>query len=94
MSEELKPCPFCGSEAMIQHTRKWYFAVCCNPDCETTGLCDLGVSGATEVWNIRPIEDALKDQIAGLEARIAALESLDKWKPDVIGVDSTAEEEA
>ena len=61
MSEELRPCPFCGKEPAIDNN----FAICVNDDCELSdywsGLEDCS-------WNTRPIEDALNARIAELEA--------------------------
>ena len=78
MSEELKPCPFCGE----QH--KWI-------DCESTeGHCKVlechhlyivneaydedQLSRRTALWNTRPIEDALR-------ARVEELEAKTRWIP-------------
>ena len=64
MSEELKPCPFCGRE---QHL--------CPEEIPYTG--QLHECGSCNVisydWNIRPIEDALN-------ARIAELEEKQRWQ--------------
>ncbi len=64
MSEELKPCPFCGRE---QHL--------CPQEIPYTG--QLHECGSCNVisydWNIRPIEDALRARIAELEAEIERL---------------------
>ena len=57
MSEELKPCPFCGGEAEIAwrviSSVMWYFGICQNVDCQCEGPIDLGESGAIEKWNTR-----------------------------------------
>lgn len=67
---ELKNCPFCGGLASLLHDEKWHWVQCSNPECYTMPWKDLGVSGAIEVWNTRPIEDALKARIAELEAQV------------------------
>ena len=60
MSEELKPCPFCGGDVnlaingIIKHTCHGYGDAWCN----------------TDKWNTRPIEDELR---AELEKRTAGL---------------------
>ena len=58
MSEELKPCPFCGSAhvAIVAEDRgnlvaRWWYGYC--HDCHACGPEDLGRSGATESWNTR-----------------------------------------
>lgn len=66
MSEELKPCPFCGSFAQLVSEGKWHWVQCSNPNCYTIPWLDLGISGAIEVWNTRPIEDSLQEQVAEL----------------------------
>jgi len=66
MSDELKPCPFCGAPAKIygpnRNNGALYVAWCTN-----TSSCDAGATGygdtpeeATEQWNTRPVEDALR----------------------------------
>ena len=67
MSEELRPCPFCGKEPAIDNN----FAICVNDDCE---LSDYWSGLEVGSWNTRPIEDALK-------ARIAELEAERRWIP-------------
>jgi Lar family restriction alleviation protein len=54
---KLKPCPFCGGEAIIEQDEYWYleWAVsCCNEDC----VCYIGRSYRTKeetiaAWNRR-----------------------------------------
>ena len=53
---ELKPCPFCGGEAELCYSEVDTFCRKCN------------VMQETELWNTRPIEDALNKRIAELEA--------------------------
>ena len=64
MSDELKPCPFCGRE---QHL--------CPEEIPYTG--QLHECGSCNVisydWNTRPIEDALNARIAEVEANIEIL---------------------
>jgi len=61
MSEELRPCPFCGGEAELCYSEVDTFCRKCN------------VMQETELWNTRPIEDALNARIAELEALIDQL---------------------
>ena len=60
MSEELRPCPFCGKEPALHAN----YASCVNDDCEQSDWAGLEV----DTWNTRPIEDALTARIAELEA--------------------------
>ena len=73
MSEELRPCPFCGT---LPQANAWIFRgisetryFCPNQE------CPLSVRTVTlEQWNTRPIEDVLT-------ARIAELEAERRWIP-------------
>lgn len=65
MSEELKPCPFCGETPIYAVT----------PDGENDSIdCRCGESecflddGRFDQWNCRPIEDAQAVRIEALEA--------------------------
>ena len=70
MSEELRPCPFCGSEAfyikIMGNYEKPHEIYCSKCD----GAITEGRSEKQVVtnWNTRPIEDALQSRIAELEA--------------------------
>ena len=73
---ELKPCPFCGGEAELCYSEVDTFCRKCN------------VMQETELWNTRPIEDALRLRIAELEAEIERFtvhsdieRQDDKWIP-------------
>ena len=70
MSEELKACPFCGSisvrEGCDTPDAKWHYVEC--DDCHATSKADLGVSGAIENWQSRPIEDSLRKEIESLQS--------------------------
>ena len=68
MREELKPCPFCGGEARLiemQGISEIYCAKCCI----STGQCRENT--AINRWNTRPVEDALKAEIDGLNIELA-----------------------
>lgn len=64
MTDELKPCPFCGGViewADIVDPEgygKWHYVHC--PKCGVDGPPDLGESGAIEQWNTRPGEARLQ----------------------------------
>lgn len=63
MSEELKPCPFCGGNVnlaingIIKHTCHGYGDAWCN----------------TDKWNTRPIEDGLRAELARCDEIIKRL---------------------
>jgi len=71
MSEELRPCPFCGESVELDYSelpnRKHWFITC-----ECCGMMyQSSISQRKYVkvdWNNRPIEDALNARIAELEA--------------------------
>ena len=97
MSDELKPCPFCGQGADLvfnghagrSPTGKEWWIECHNDEC----LYDNGVhsfesaSAAIRAWSTRPIEDALRARVAELEERwasdmtITLLEDTDPEEP-------------
>lgn len=76
MSEELRPCPFCGGEAfyikIMGNYEKPHEIYCSKCD----GAITEGRSEKQVVtnWNTRPIEDEL-------QARIAELEAERRWIP-------------
>jgi hypothetical protein len=73
---KLKPCPICGGEAQLEDYRdgggNGYAVHCQTFTCQTCGPVDLGISGAIEQWNSRPLEDALKDELVTEQARLDA----------------------
>jgi len=77
MSEELKACPFCGSlsvrEGCDTPDAKWHYVEC--DDCHATSKADLGVSGAIENWNTRPLEDALRTELDACKSVLADAET-------------------
>ena len=68
MTEELKPCPFCGGTNVTMariptwDTRSWRYVSCRNSDCQAEGPADLRESGAIEKWNTRAV-DALESPL-------------------------------
>ena len=85
MTDELKPCPFCGSKkATIEPVfgasfGTPRFCVICS-GCGADSQVDLGQSGAEESWNTRTIEDALRAE------RDAAVERLQEYRDDTAKV--------
>ena len=72
MSEELRPCPFCGKEPHID--ANYHLFSCQNKDCIADATNYEATMGFFEHWNTRPIEDALT-------ARITELEAERRWIP-------------
>lgn len=79
MSEELKPCPFCGCTKINEYAESvdvgdeyaniFNYIVEC-PDCQ----CSRGDSRTSDVikrWNTRPAEDALKAEVERLKNKLA-----------------------
>ena len=65
MSEELRPCPFCGEMPVTENN----LVACANKSCPTYDNYWTDPQILTiEQWNTRPIEDALNARIAELEA--------------------------
>lgn len=87
MSDELKPCPFCGGEAKceIQDGEMFYFVECV--DCGNATCGWVYESRAIEKWNARPalkptIADCLKTNEAMLtktKAKMVSIESLKEF---------------
>ena len=70
---ELKPCPFCGGEAELCYSEVDTFCRKCN------------VMQETELWNTRPIEDALNARITELEQELNTTDGLLKEATETIG---------
>ena len=69
MTENLKSCPFCGSEAEF-NSDEFGEGVCCNSCGATMRNGVYGEEGrklASADWNSRPIEDELRGKIGKLE---------------------------
>jgi Lar family restriction alleviation protein len=49
--EELKPCPFCGGEAMERKSNKLYYVFCKN--CSVKTVDSITKDAAIEAWNRR-----------------------------------------
>ena len=91
MSEELKPCPFCGksdksaiyTESMVHHGELLWirYGVKCK-------RCHFGTSTyakkatAIRKWNTRPAEDALTAEVERLKAEIERIKMLIIFRRD------------
>jgi hypothetical protein len=54
MSDEIKPCPFCGGEAKLIGEPKCYWINCQNSDCLTSsGINQKTEEEAIQYWNRR-----------------------------------------
>ena len=70
MSDELKPCPFCGSIPEVHYDNDGTRIIrCANTEC--AGLYWEDFDDIT--WNTRPIEDALRAKNAQLRAALEAV---------------------
>ena len=81
MSDELRPCPFCGQSPSVETLslpggRKINTVECANPDCDTV---------LASIWNARPIEDALAGQLAELRERHEKLRKAGQGFLDICG---------
>ena len=68
MTDELKPCPFCGHEPKYIGANAQFAVACVNDAC----LC-LANSDYVGAWNTRPVEDALRARVTDLEAQWASV---------------------
>ena len=76
MTENLKRCPFCGSEAEF-NSDEFGEGVCCKSCGATLHNGVYGEEGrklASADWNVRPIEDELHEEIENSEAENARLQ--------------------
>ena len=76
MTENLKRCPFCGSEAEF-NSDEFGEGVCCKSCGATLSNGVYGEEGrklASSDWNARPIEDKLHEKIKKLESENARLQ--------------------
>lgn len=63
---ELKPCPFCGHneylETQYENGDHWVYCDYCG----ATGSVHVGDNSEFDLWNTRPIEDALRAEVERL----------------------------
>ena len=82
--QELKPCPFCGN-VMINRLDEIGLVAWCQ-ECHAEGPM---MDNWDACWNSRPIEDALRAELAAKDAEIARLnKALDQANVWVRSVDS------
>ena len=78
MTENLKRCPFCGSEAEF-NSDEFGEGVCCKSCGSTMSNGVYGEEGrklASADWNARPIENELNAEIARLRGNIEAIKKI------------------
>lgn len=95
MTENLKRCPFCGSEAEF-NSDEFGEGVCCKSCCATMHNGVYGEEGrklASADWNARPIENELNEKIEKLERENKRLrEALEKARYYLSKVDCYRED--
>lgn len=91
MSDELNPCPFCGSEEYVTITNHPVYAglppsvsITCD-ECTAGGPDVTGKDEALAIaaWNTRPLEDALAADLATAQAEV---ERLKRWQKNEIEI--------
>lgn len=76
MSENLKPCPFCGHDASVFGVVGVERVICSN--CGASSGPRLSLQNAIDDWNRRAIDvDALRDVVAEIED--ADVDGLGDW---------------
>lgn len=78
---ELKPCPFCGNETIYD------VAIETNRAAVRCTKCGHGINGAPpeavyKLWNTRPIEDALRAELAQARDALKQIRELAKYDLD------------
>ena len=100
MTENLKSCPFCGSEAEF-NSDEFGEGVCCKSCGATMNNGVYGEEGrklASADWNSRPIENELNEKIEKLErenkrlreALESILDAAQKDEPCIIAIKTVA----
>ena len=85
MTEELKPCPFCGGEAKCIEFYGLYHVICCN--CHIAGKDCSTRESAVSAWNNRPIEELKYDENKRLrEALGVILDEAQKDEPCILAI--------
>ncbi len=77
MPNELKPCPFCGSNNLQSREGLEWSDVRCKTCLQSVSSFPCA---AENVWNTRPIEDALQARIEELEKQLANLRANSRTK--------------
>lgn len=71
MSEELKPCPFCGSNPIfldVGENKPLYEITCL--ECDGAQLLGSNKDELVKEWNTRPIEEELRRQLSKISQPI------------------------
>lgn len=70
MSEEIKPCPFCGSQTKeIVHYEAPVKRI--NYQCSNWTLCPLSkIEFVESYWNCRPVEDGIRTQLVACQQEL------------------------
>ena len=90
MNDNLKPCPLCGADAETHYEKlcgTTIYMVKCSVDkcqCQEMGWHETETD-ATNVWNTRPIDDALQARIAELEKQAVVWHKYPDEKPTESG---------
>jgi hypothetical protein len=63
-NEDLRPCPFCGAQALLYQQGFMGFVTC--GSCGANGAHHATWAQARSAWNTRPVEDRLRQEAAGL----------------------------
>lgn len=69
MTQELKPCPFCGGKGKIRIA--FGMCTCTCSSCGVTTEARGKEKQAVDAWNNRPIESKLANKISSLEMDLA-----------------------
>lgn len=72
MSEKLKPCPFCGGQAIVGGAGKGNWIGCINSECFAQTRVFWNEREAINAWNTRTTDENLTDTV---DAIIEELES-------------------
>lgn len=86
MSDELKACPFCGKFMYYEESASGIDAHCTNKNCLMYNKEWLWLDVAK--WNTRPLEDALRAELAASQAEVERLRGIIRrveWSVVVIG---------
>lgn len=96
MSDELKPCPFCGFERPhFMEEGHWIYMAC--ESCGCGGPVSTQMRDPSDNWNTRPLEDALRAELAAARAEaekyrpIPVSERMPKYFDEVLFYDNIAD---
>ena len=81
--DNLKPCPFCGSDAGEQDIIIVGRGLCKMVFCEKCHI-DFKNPTSIEQWNTRPAEDALTAEVERLKGEVARIKMLITYRRDVL----------